>query len=49
MSPIVKEGNAAGMNPYGVYGPTVPITEEVLITDAGLNYAVGSGSIPKKS
>jgi len=46
MSPIVKEGNAAGMNPYGVYGPTVPITEEVLITDTGLNYAVGSGSIP---
>ena len=42
----IKNGNGAGLHPYGVYGPTVPITEEVLITDTKLNYAASSGSIP---
>ena len=41
------KGDAEGLNPFGVKGPTVPITQEILgHATTGLNYAVGSGSIP---
>ena len=46
--PVVVDGNGEGLNPYGVFGPSVPknqtITGESLNTAAII--AAGSGSIP---
>ena len=44
VSPLVSDGGAEGLNPYGVYGPTVPKTHEVLQTTTGTIVAAGSGS-----
>ncbi len=59
VSERVKNGSAEGLSPYGVKGPTVPITQEILsgsTTAAGgvgehptLNWAVGSGSVANKA
>ena len=46
--PVVKDGSAQSLNPYGVLGPSVPKTQN--ITSDSLNtaviFAAGSGSIP---
>jgi hypothetical protein len=46
VSEKVKAGSAESLNPYGVKGPSVPITQAISDTAESLNWAVGSGSIP---
>jgi len=49
-SEVVDLGQAAGQLPYGVYGPSVPLTFELIsgsITASAENgYVLGSGSLP---
>ena len=41
------KGDASGLFPFGVKGPSVPLTQEILgHATTGLTYAVGSGSLP---
>lgn len=49
VSEKVKAGNAEGLRPYGVKGPSVPLTQTVNGSPGAttsLNWAVGSGSLP---
>ena len=49
VSEKVKAGNAEGLRPYGVKGPSVPKTQALSDNTTSLNWAVGSGSIPVES
>ena len=44
VSPLVSDGGAEGLSPYGVYGPTVPKTHQLIQTTTGSIIAAGSGS-----
>ncbi len=49
-STLVDMGQAAGVHPFGVYGPAVPKTWELLSgSTAASPYALGSGSMPTAS
>ena len=50
VSDVVDMGQAAGLHPFGVYGPAVPKTFTLLSGSTGASsYAVGSGSLPSES
>jgi len=44
VSALVSDGGAEGLNPYGVFGPTVPKTHQWIATTAASIVAAGSGS-----
>ena len=46
--PVIVDGGGRGLNPYGVFGPSVPKTQDInnLSTNTAAIFARGSGSLP---